>query len=51
MQQHHQTYSKDARVFTGWQDRIDIIESEQDVVVSDEFGIKIIYEESLNDLV
>lgn len=42
--------SKEARQFVGRHDRAVINEDESDVILIDEFGIKIIYEESVNDL-
>lgn len=43
-------YNQDARKLIGKQDKIEILESEMDIIVSDEYGINIIYEEALNDM-
>lgn len=42
--------SQHIKRYEGQQDRWDIDENTHDVIVYDEFGIKIIYQESLNDM-
>ncbi len=42
--------NKEARKFQGRRDKFEIDESNQDVIIYDEYGIKVIYEESLNDM-
>ena len=43
-------YDKQSRKYLGTKDRVEIDEFNKDVVVYDEYGIKIIYEESLSDM-
>ena len=42
--------NREAKKYLGIQDKIVIDETDQDITVYDEYGIKIIYEESLNDM-
>ena len=41
---------KQAEKYLGYQDKVDINEFEQDITVFDSHGIKIIYKESLTDM-
>jgi hypothetical protein len=38
------------RRYEGKQDRLDIDEDEQDVIVFDDYGVRIMYQETLNDM-
>ena len=41
---------KEAKRFMGKQDKVEIDETNQDIMILDEYGIKVIYEESINDM-